>query len=213
MVVRDLSTQYYGSSLKVDVFHDLFPFVTFLGTLLIAVGIKRLIHYIPEILVALAVSITSPSIAVFNLIPRGSNIFTNLDAQFTAFMLHYIGFKVQRQGPIVSLPNGSIEVTTSCSTISLLTGIIPFITVILFVYPTNKIKKIYVCTGVILWSILFNAIRMSWLAFIVNQKDVIGFEYWHEGAGVNVLSNFNLLCVAGLTYQILNYSPKINQED
>jgi cyanoexosortase A len=211
MIVRDISTQYYGNSLKVDVFSGFFSFITLLGTLFVISGIKKLINYILEIIVSLTTAITSPILVVSNLIPNKFNIVANFDAQFTAFMLHYIGFKVHRQGVVVSLPNGSIEVFAGCSSIAPLATILPLVILFLFIYPTSKIKKIYVYIGVILCTIFLNAIRLSWLAIIVS--DTSGFKYWHEGDGVSVFSNLIVFLVVGLSYQILHYSPKNKGED
>ena len=213
MILRDIVTQYYGTSLRIDGFSGFFPFITLLGTLFIIAGIKKLIDYIPEIIVALMSGIGSSILGVTNLIPNKLNIISNFDAQFTAFMLHYIGFKVKRQGAIVSLPNGSIEVFGGCSSIALLATILPLLTIFLFIYPASKTKKMYVCIGAILCTIFLNAIRLSWLAIIVNQGDTSGFKYWHEGDGVGIFSNLIVFLVAGLSYQILNYSPNSNRED
>ncbi|MEI6332298.1 MAG: archaeosortase/exosortase family protein, partial [Pseudanabaena sp. ELA645] len=176
-------------------------------------SLKRLIDYIPEIIIPLITGVSSTILVVFNLIPNKLNIISNFDAQFTAFMLHYIGFKVQRQGPIISLSNGSVEVFPPCSSIAPLATILPMLTIFLFIYHASRTKKIYVCISVILCTIFLNAIRISWLAIILNQGDTSGFEYWHGGEGVGIFSNLIVFFGAGLSYQILNYSPKIDRQD
>jgi cyanoexosortase A len=211
MVLRNISIQYYRSPPKADLISVFFPFITLLGALFINAGIKRSIDYISEITVTLMSSISSSILSVINLIPNELNIISIFDAQFTAFMLHYIGFKVQRQGAVVTLTDGSIEVFFGCSSIAPFSTILPLLTMFVCIYPASKIKKIYIVIGVILCTFFLNAIRLSWLAIIVS--DASGFEYWHEGDGVGIFSNLIVFFVAGLSYQILNYSPKSNGKD
>ena len=212
MVVRCLLIQYHEIPLKTDVLFVFSPIVTLLGILFITTGIKRSIDYTPEIIVALTNGLTLTIIAISNKL-HIVTVVANFDAQFTAFILHYIGFKVQRQGAIVSLPNGSVEVFASCSSIIPLGTIFPVVIIFLSIYPASKTKKIYIWVGVILSTLFLNAIRLSWLAIIVNQSDTSGFKYWHEGDGVGIFSNLIVFLVAGLSYQILNYSPKSTGED
>ncbi len=209
-LIRDVAVQNYRFPPRIDAFSGLFPLITLLGILLLTDGIKRLVNYSPEIVIALTTGIASPIIAVFNLIPSKLNIIAIFDAQLTAFMLHYIGIEVQRQDSIVSLSNGAIEVTAPCSSISPLAAILPLVVIFLYIHPANQIKKIYVCIGVALSVVFFNTIRLSLLALFVNHGNQASFEYWHGGEGAGIFSNLIVFLVAGLSYKILNYSPKVN---
>ena len=214
VIVRDFAVQNYRLPLRIDAIYGLFPLITLLGILLITDGVKRLVNYSPEIVIALTTGITSPIIDVYNQISSeiNINIIANFDAQLTAFMLHYIGFKVQRQGQIVSLLNGSIVVGGQCTSITPLATILPLLVVFLYIHPANQIKKIYICIVAALSVFFLNTIRLSWLAILVNQGNQASFEYWH-GEGAGIFSNLIVFLVAGLSYKILNYSPKVNYDD
>ena len=51
------------------------------------------------------------------------------------------------------------------------------------------------------------------LLTLVNKGETTNFDYWHLGDGVGIFSNLIVLLIAGLSYQILNHSPEINQDD
>jgi cyanoexosortase A len=209
MTARHILSQYYSKSSITDVLSSVFPFITVTGILLIIAGFRNLIHYKSEIIVSLTTTISSAIVISTDIYSSKQNIVAYIDAQVTAFMLHYIGFKVAREGTIISLPSGSIEVYGACSSIVPLSSILPIVVIFLFVHPANKTKKIYVCIGVIVSVIFVNAIRLSWLAIIVKQDEI--FKYWHHGDGVGIFSNLIVFLIGGLSYKILEYSAKTDQ--
>ena len=203
MILRHVLGQFYSSSTKLDVLSGFFPLIVLTGILLILTGFKRLTNYKNEIITSAIATIVSLPISVMF---SGSNIIAKIDAKITAFMLHYIGFNVGREGNIVSLPNGAIAIAGGCSSISPISTMLPIIAMFLLVYPTSKNKKILVCIGAFFAIFFINAIRLSLLAILVNKFDTTTFEYWHGGEGAGIFSNLIVFLIAALSYQILNYS-------
>ena len=199
MILRHTLIQININSSKLDVLSGFFPIITLMSILLIIAGFKRLIDYKSEILVSLTATILSlPLTSVLS----KSNVITNMDAKLTAFILHYIGLKVFRQGSIVSLLNGSIEIFTGCSSISPILAMFPILLAFILIYHTSKIKKMFVCISAVLSIYLVNAIRLSLLVISVNKADTANFEYWHSGEGNGIISNLIVVVIAGLAYKI-----------
>jgi exosortase/archaeosortase family protein len=123
-------------------------------------------------------------------------------------MLHYIGFKVVRNGSLVSLPNGSVEVMGTCSSVGPILTMLPFVVVLLSIYPVSKIKQLFIYIGTIFSIIFVNGIRLSLLAILINRGDTANFDYWHTGGGAGIFSNIIVFTIGGITYQILNNESK-----
>lgn len=176
----------------------LFPVVTFIGILLITTGFKKLYLYKSEIVISALISL--PFASIYNLLKP----IVNIDAQLLNFMLHYLGFKAVRQGAIVSLPNGSVEIMPSCSSVEPILTMLPLIVVLLSIYPTSKAKQFFVYISTIFSIAFVNSIRLSLLAILLNKGDINNFNYWHTGGGASIFSNLIVFLIGGISYQILN---------
>jgi len=203
MIIRHGFSQSYLS--KVDILSGVFPVITFMGILLIAVGFRRLKNYKSEILIATLISV--PYASLYNVLKP----IINIDAQLLNFMLHYIGLQSVRQNAVVSLPNGSVEIMPSCSSVGPILTMLPFIVVLLNIYPVSKTKQIYIYISTIFSIVIINTIRLSSLAILLNNGDINNFNYWHVGGGASIFSNLIVFFVGGIAYRILNNSDKSNQ--
>lgn len=203
MMIRHSLSQSYLS--KFDVLSGLFPVITITGILLVSIGFRRLKNYKSEILIATLISI--PYASLYNILKP----IINIDAQLLNFMLHYIGFQSARQNAIVSLPNGSVEIMPSCSSLVPILTMLPFIVTLLNIYPVAKIKQFYIYISTIFAIVIINSIRLSSLAILLNNGDINNFNYWHIGGGAGIFSNFIVFLVGGIAYQIINNSYKSNQ--
>jgi len=190
------------SEIAIDVLARFFPLVTITGLLMIVSGFKRLHLFKSEMLIATLISL--PFASIYNLLSP----IVNLDSQLLAFMLHYIGFKVIRNGSLVTLPNGSVEVMGTCSSVGPILTMLPFVVVLLSIYPASKIKQLFIYVGTIFSIIFVNGIRLSLLAILINRGDTANFDYWHTGGGAGIFSNIIVFTIGGLTYQILNNENK-----
>ena len=202
MVIRHILSRSQGT---MDVLSHFFPLIILIGILLILSGFKRLSNYKLELLVATSISI--PIIFLSTILEP----IINIDAQFSSFILHYIGFKVVRQDAMISLPNGSIEIMSGCSSVVPILTILPFVIVLLNIYPVTKSKQISVYLGTFISVIVINNIRLSLLAILINNGDKANFNYWHTGGGAGIFSNIIVLFIGWLCYQILNHTstPKL----
>ncbi len=206
MVIRHTLSR---SDLQMDVLSFFFPIVVLTGILLILSGFRKLGNYKSELAVATFISLPVTSLYIL-LTPV-----INIDAQFLSFMLHYIGFQVTRQDTVVSLPNGSVEVMSLCSSVGPILTILPFIIVLLSIYSVSKAKQIFVYLVTIISIVFINNIRLSVLAILVNNGDRVNFDYWHTGGGAGIFSNIIVLLVGWICYQILNHTPSsyVDSED
>lgn len=203
MIVRHILTR---SHTHMDVLSHFFPVITITGILLILSGFKRLTNYKSELLVATFISL--PIVSLYIILKP----IVNIDAQFLSFILHYIGFQVVRQNATVSLPNGSVEVMGSCSSIGPILTILPFIVVMLNIYPASKSRQIFVYLSTIASVVIINNIRLSILAILVNNRDKVSFDYWHTGGGAGIFSNIIVFFIGYLCYQILDHNASLKEE-
>jgi len=204
MVFRHILGQYYLS--KIDVLYGCFPVITCIGLLLITSGLRRLSTYKNELLIAALISL--PYASLYNFLKP----VINLDAQLLNFMLHYLGFQTTRQGAIVSLANGSVEVMPSCSSVGPILTMLPFIVVLLSIYPTSKSQKIFIYTSSISAIILINSLRLSLLAILLDRGNIDSFNYWHTGGGAGIFSNLIVFLIGGISYKVLNSSHESKLE-
>ena len=202
MILRHSLSQ---SNKSVDVLAYFFPVITFVGILLITTGFKRLKSYKSEILIATLISL--PFASIYNLFKP----IVNIDAQLLNFMLHYLGFNTSRQGALVSLPNGSVSIMPSCSSVGPILTMLPFVVVLLSIYPTSKSKQLFIYISTISAIVFINSIRLSLLTILLNKGNIAYFEYWHTGGGAGIFSNIIVFMVAGISYQILHSSSKSSE--
>ncbi|OIP77442.1 MAG: hypothetical protein AUK48_03950 [Oscillatoriales cyanobacterium CG2_30_44_21] len=195
MVLRHSLTQ---SNQSLDVFAYFFPVITVTGLLIVVKGFSKLGNFSSEIIIAFLISL--PFASLYALLKP----IVNIDAKLLSFMLHYIGFKVIRQGAVVTLPNGSVEVMASCSSVSPILTMLPFIVVLLAIYPVSKIKQLIVYLSAIASIIFVNNIRLCLLAILINKQDFPNFDYWHTGGGAGIFSNLIVFAIGGISYKLLN---------
>ncbi|NUN65699.1 archaeosortase/exosortase family protein [Pseudanabaena biceps] len=141
MVIRHTLSQ---SNLSLDVLSFFFPLITITGLLMVVKGFNKLSLFKSELAIATLISL--PFASLYALIKP----IINIDAQLLSFMLHYIGFKVSRQGDVVMLPNGSVEVMATCSSVSPILTMLPFIVLLLSIYQTSRSKQIFVYISTVL---------------------------------------------------------------
>lgn len=189
-----------------DVFIRIAPFLSGLSVGLIASGIKGLKQYWQELL-----------ILAYMIIPPGLiGIFVDvslLTAKSSAFILHYLGFNIVRQGVFLRLPTGSIEVYHGCSGVNAILQLLGLSLVFLLMFPTTRKQKIIVPILAILIAFFVNSARIALLAVLVSLSQPDLFKYWHEGSGSVVFSMISV-AIFGLFcwFFILRVQDQQNQE-
>ena len=164
-----------------DFFIRIAPFLSGLSLALLASGVKGLKQYWQELL-----------ILAYIIIPPGLiGIFVDLalvTAKFSAFILHYVGFDVIREGVYLRLPTGSIEVYHGCSGVNAILQLLGLALIFLLMFPTTRNQKIIVPIVAIILAFAVNAARVALMAVLVAFSQPGAFKYWHEGNGSFIFS-------------------------
>jgi cyanoexosortase A len=169
-IIRNLTTT--DSSLR------LFPLIAGLGVILIASGFKSLKSYGKEIILL--------SLLLFlRLVTIVLNAFDLplLTAKVSAFMLWFVGFDVVRQGVIIALPTGRVEVYGACSGVESIVLMLCIAILFFFLISISHWQKVICITTAVALGFMVNAFRVALLAFLVDVQQPKAFEYWHSDDG------------------------------
>ncbi len=111
---------------------------------------------------------------------------------FTAKLAHtflaVLGFEGERQGTLIRLGTGAIEVYHGCSGLKLALQLLGFGLIYLVLYPQGWGRCLGVITGAIAIGFLLNGLRVAMMAVLVSLGDENAFEYWHLGTGSLIFS-------------------------
>jgi cyanoexosortase A len=171
-------------------FLRILPLVIFLSTALIASGIKELSQYWRElILISLLVFPEGIFLDFLERLPA-IDIFT---AKYATLLLWYSGFEVSRQGVIISLPTGAVEVYPGCSGLTAMVLLLKLTIVYLIIFPASFFKAVLLATASIVTVLLVNGFRIALLAVLVTHSNPFWFNYWHNGGGSQLFSVFSII--------------------
>lgn len=113
------------------------PFFGLLSIALIASGWQGVKQYVRPLLAFLVFSLVDGiTNKVFTSLPENFS-FTQLTANFSAFLLHYLGFNVSLENVSITLPNGSVEVLYACTGGPLISLLLQLTLVLFIVAPLN----------------------------------------------------------------------------
>ncbi|MEG4319037.1 MULTISPECIES: cyanoexosortase A [unclassified Microcoleus] len=169
-----------------DFFIRASPFLTGVSLALLASGTKGLKQYWQELLILAYTAIPPGLIGVFVNVAL-------LTAKFSAFILHYLGFEVVRQGVFLILEKGSVEVYHGCSGVNAILQLLGLALVFLLMFPTTVGQKIVVPIVAVMIAFIVNAARVALMAVLVSLSQPEAFKYWHEGNGSVVFSMIAVL--------------------
>ncbi|WP_017326521.1 cyanoexosortase A [Synechococcus sp. PCC 7336] len=108
---------------------------------------------------------------------------TTSTAKFSAAVLNAIGFEVQRQGFLVALPNGAIEVFNGCSGVQLIAQLMGFTWLYLCWVAPKPIVRGIVAIAAVLLGFAINGLRVTLMAVLANAAAYDWLAYWHLGDG------------------------------
>lgn len=120
---------------------------------------------------------------------------STLTAQFAHFLLWILGLAGERQGTLIRVGAGAIEVYHGCSGLKLILQLIGF-TLLYFVL--NSLRgwgQLVLIFGAIAIGFILNGMRVAMMAILVSLGDESAFAYWHLGTGSLIFSG---LAVASL---------------
>ncbi|KAB8333246.1 cyanoexosortase A [Scytonema tolypothrichoides VB-61278] len=152
------------------------PAIFALGLALLASGFKGLKQYRGELLVLSSISL--PKVLPFSLI--NISLWT---AKCASLILWYTGFEVARNGVIIRLPTGTVEVNPGCSGLKLIFEMLSLALLFLLMFPHKGNQKIIVPIIAVTLGFIVNGIRVALMAVLVTQGHKQAFDYWHEGDG------------------------------
>jgi len=181
------------------------PLVWGLGICLLVNGYSALRKYRKELIL---LSLTALYPLVASLLTMAG--ITESTAKTSSFLLWATGFHVHREGVIINLPKGKVEVLGACAGIDAMLLMLT-VNIMFFILIPLKLKDKVVSLIVAgLISFLLNSIRIAILALMADAGDMNSFEYWHGGEGSLVFS-FISVAIFG-TFCWLFYVRKIIQE-
>jgi cyanoexosortase A len=168
------------------------PFISGMGLCLMASSIKRLHEYWKELSI-LGLLVLYPALSGF----LNAIDLTTLTAKLSTFILWATGFRAEREGVLIFLPTGRVEVYGACSGIEII--ILMFSLAILFwlLVPLSRLQLALCITVATLLGFIVNALRVSLLAILVANSSQNAFNFWHDGAGSSIFSIL-AVCLFGL---------------
>jgi len=169
-----------------DFFLRVSPLLSGVSLALLASGTKGLKQYWQEFLILAYTAIPPGAIEVFVDVSK-------LTAKFSAFLLHYLGFEVVRQGVLLSLPEGAVKVYHGCSGVNAILQLLGLAVVFLLMFPTTPAQKIIVPIVAVMIAFVVNAARVGLMAVLVSLSQPEAFKYWHEGNGSAIFSMISVL--------------------
>lgn len=169
----------------------LLPLITGFTLAILASGIKEIKQYWLELILLLILAIPLES-----LIEPINQIFhiTTLLAQFSTFILWYLGFDVTRQGEFIILPTKATWVGPNCSGVLTILWMLQLGLLFLVMFPTKPIHKILVPLAAIAIVIFVNGIRIAIMSYMAAHNYAL-FEILHSDKA-QIFSTIPLLLFA-----------------
>ena len=142
---------------------------------------------------------------------------TQWTARFATFLLWASGFFAHREGVIIFLPKGRVEVLGTCAGIDSMLLMLT-VAVLFFMLIPLRLKDKIICllvAGVI--SFFLNSIRVAIMAVLADNGNMQSFEYWHGGNGSLIFSVLSVAifgCFCWLTYvrTVLDDNPPDDED-
>ncbi|MEI6427678.1 MAG: archaeosortase/exosortase family protein [Pseudanabaena sp. ELA607] len=184
-----------------DVIGNLFPVMALGGLLAVVVGVRQWGKFNQELGLAGVLSIPY---AWLSALRENMRIW---DAQNMSFWLHYLGFKVVRQGSTVAMPGGAVDVNWGCSSMGPMVTILSLVLILLALFPASRSKQIFIIVTSMVLVFMINGVRLMMLALFVHWQNRASFDYWHGDVGANIFSNLIVVVVGLWCYWRLQ--PKI----
>lgn len=178
---------------ELNPFIQITPFLSALGLGLIASGIKGLKQYSQELILLFALAIPLEAV-ISNLIDLAT-----LTAQCATLILRYLGFEVSRQGVNVIFPTAALEVSSSCTGLTVLVRLLRLAIFFLVIFPSHWIKNILVPIVAVSIAFIGNAVRVVVLAILMAYSKQNLFEYFH-GPGGHIFTSISVLVFALFCY-------------
>ena len=117
-------------------------------------------------------------------------------AKTSTFFMHYIGFDVQREGIIIGLAHGAVEVEYGCTGGDILILLWQLCIPAILLFPVSRLQKMIMPLWSIALILLLGSVRVAIMAIVVNNTEL--FEYWHGSAGNQIFSTLGICIFGGI---------------
>lgn len=171
-----------------------FPLLMGVSLALVASGWRNIVQYGRGFVIALLflipeVSLAEPLDELFNV--------SLAAAKLATLLLWYLGFDVIRQGVIIYLPDGAIEVYTGCSGLNVMLLLLRLAVILLLGFSLPHGRQWLPIAAAIVIALVVSSVRVAVMAVVVS--DASAFEYWHGPQGGELFSTaaillFGLFC-------------------
>ncbi|HEY9629553.1 MAG TPA: cyanoexosortase A [Coleofasciculaceae cyanobacterium] len=179
-----------------ELFLHLFPVTAALGVVLITSGFSGLKHYRGELLVLAFLAVVPEAVAkVIDI--------SILTAQYATHLLQWTGFEVMRQGAVILLPAGGIEVADTCSGMSVIVHLLGIAVLVVQLFPTGWRLRAAILAAAIALGFAINGVRVAVLAALSGAENPQAFKFWHIGDGSHVFSVAALLAFGLICYALM----------
>ncbi|MEO0985299.1 MAG: cyanoexosortase A [Cyanobacteria bacterium J06639_14] len=182
-----------------NAFLSVYPFVSAIGISLIGFGLPGFRYFWKEITLLFFLGI--PKIILIPLLD-----ISPLTAKFGHSVLWSAGIPVSREGVLIHLSHGSVEVYVGCNGMQIITYLLGTAMLLLLYLPVQGFKRFIVPIFAVAIAFIVNGFRVALMALLVNAGDRQGFDYWHEGQG-SLIFSLGATILLGLFYWFL-----LNQE-
>jgi cyanoexosortase A len=186
-----------------DIFLRIYPLLAILSFILFASGFKSLKKYQYELLLVGFLAIPWEFVYLFIDLSL-------LTAKFSNFLLWICGFTVKRQGIMLILPTGTIEVYNGCSGLRLIIQLLGIALIFIAILKPSLVQKIIIAITAIILGFTVNSIRVALMTILVGLGDKKAFLYWHVGTGSLWFSLLSVALLGMISTKFIskNYSNK-----
>lgn len=117
-----------------------------------------------------------------------------LTARFSTAVLWYTGHNVVRDGLVILLEGGGVEVYHGCSGLESMAYLLGLSGLCLIMFPLNGAKRVVIPIVGLLMGFVINGIRVALMALLVAAENTEGFDYWHTGDGSLLFGMIAVIC-------------------
>lgn len=154
------------------------PLISGSGLALIASGIKGLRSYWKELFILTLLALYSVFSAILDAIDLPT-----LTAQFGNFALLLGGFRTYRDGVVIALPTGKVEVYGACSGVESIILMLYVACLFFLLIPISRLQKLICLAAAVLLGFVVNGVRVALMAWLVAYSNEEAFKYWHGDDG------------------------------
>ena len=155
------------------------PFIAMIAFALGTTGWRFWVQYKPELLLMFMFGI--PKVILWPIADlRG------ITARFTTMLLQLGQFAPVRDGNVIHLPTGSIDVVQDCSGLNGILYLLAMSALLLVMLPLHNSKRYWVPFIGVVVAFFTNGLRVAFLAIMAAHPDPTKFDAWHGSSAFSL---------------------------